>query len=100
VQDNGSALSACPSWTTNPRQPVAGGSPNEPLMSSTAIFFPASNGNVYQISTTDGQLVGTAFTVESGVQLGGISTEDLTQLYVGTSTGRTYRINLTNGNLP
>lgn len=100
VEDNGVALSACSTWTTNPRSPVVGGSPNQPLISDTAIFYPASNGNIYQINPADGTLVGAPLTVESGIQLGGISTEDLTQLYVGTNSGRTYRINLNGGNLP
>jgi len=72
-------------------------------VTGTAIFFPGSDGKIYQINTVDGQLYGGTghpFTVESGTALGGISTEDFTQLYVGTSTGRTYRINLVGGNLP
>jgi hypothetical protein len=100
VEDNGSALTACSSWSVNPRSPAAGSSPSQPLISDTAIFYPAADGKIYQINPADGTLVGTAFTVESGIQLGGISTEDLTQLYVGSNSGRTYRINLDNGNLP
>src|SRR2546421_4036687 len=101
VQDNGSALVACPSWTTNPR--TGSSTLAEPLVTGTAIFFPVSTGIIYQLNTSDGTLYGGTghpFTVESGVALGGISTEDWTQLYVGTSSGRSYRINLTGGNLP
>jgi hypothetical protein len=107
VQDNGSALVGCPGWSTNPRSPVASAALAQPLVTGTAIFFPVSDGSggkIYQINTSDGTLYGGTghpFTVESGtVTLGGISTEDLTQLYVGTSTARSYRINLTGGNLP
>lgn len=102
VQDTGAALSPCSDWPTNPRL-VAAGAVSQPLVTGTAIFFPASNGRIYQINTSDGQLylgTGTPFTVESGTALGGISTDDHTQLFVGTSTGRTYRINLNGGNLP
>jgi outer membrane protein assembly factor BamB len=77
------------------------------MVAETAIFLPGSDGKIYQLNTSDGTLYlgdGRPFTVESGVALGGLSTEDGTQLYVGTSsgtsTGRSYRINLTNGNLP
>jgi len=101
VQDNGSALVACPSWTTNPR--TGSSTLAEPLVTGTAIFFPVSTGIIYQLNTSDGALYGGTghpFTVESGVALGGLSTEDWTQLYVGTSSGRSYRINLTGGNLP
>jgi len=101
VQDNGSALVACPSWTTNPR--TGSTTLGEPLVTGTAIFYPVSDGNIYQINTSDGTLYGGTghpFMVESGVTLGGISTEDWTQLYIGTSSGRSYRINLTGGNLP
>ena len=105
LQDNGSALIDCPTpnnWPTNPRL-VTSGAVAEPLATGTAIFLPGSDGKIYQINTTDGQLyqgTGTPFTVESGIALGGLSTEDWTQLYVGTSSGRSYRINLTGGNLP
>jgi len=101
VQDNGSALVACPSWTTNPR--TGSSTLAEPLVLGTAIFFPVSTGIIYQLNTSDGALYGGTghpFTVESGVAPGGLSTEDGTQLYVGTSSGRSYRINLTGGNLP
>jgi hypothetical protein len=109
VEDTGSTLRAClnTDWSTNPQSPVASAVLAQPLVTGTAIFFPvsdASGGKIYQINTSDGQLyqtTGHPFTVESGtVTLGGISTEDLTQLYVGTSTARSYRINLTGGNLP
>jgi hypothetical protein len=99
VQDNGLSLIACTDWATNPRL-ITTGTAAQPMVTSTAIFFPGSDGKVYQINTSTGQLVGTAFTVETGIALGGISTEDATQLYVGTSTGRSYRINLVGGNLP
>jgi len=79
----------------------------EPLVTGTAIFFPCTTSTntavIYQINTSDGSLYGGTghpLTIETSTALGGISTEDLTQLYVGTGTGRTYRINLTGGNLP
>ena len=101
VQDTGAGFTNCADWTAaNPRIPVAAGTLAQPMVTDTAIFFPGSDGKIYQISTTDGTLVGTPFTVESGTALGGVSTEDLTQLYVGTSTARSYRINLNGGNLP
>jgi len=102
VYDNSVVLSPCSDWPTNPRT-VTSGAVAQPLVTGTAIFFPASDGKIYQINTTDGQLylgTGRPFTVESGIALGGLSTEDWTQLYVGTSSGRSYRINLTGGNLP
>jgi hypothetical protein len=102
VQDSGAALTACSDWATNPRL-VTAGAVTQPMVLGTAIFFPGSDGTVYQLNTSDGQLylgTGTPFTVEAGTALGGLSTEDGTQLYVGTSGGRTYRINLTGGNLP
>jgi len=112
VQDSGSALAGCSNWPTNP-QTLSSASPAvtctaaEPLVTGTAIFFPCTtstnNAVIYQINTTDGSLyqgTGRPLTVETTASLGGISTEDLTQLYVGTSTGRTYRINLSSGNLP
>ena len=103
ANDTGSALVACSAWPTNPRIPVTNGTLAQPMVTDTAIFFPGSDGRIYQINTSDGTLkdgTGRPFTVETGTALGGLSTEDLTQLYVGTSTGRTYRINLTGGNLP
>jgi outer membrane protein assembly factor BamB len=112
VQDSGSAMAGCSNWPTNP-QTLSSASPAvtctaaEPLVTGTAIFFPCTtstnNAVIYQINTTDGALyqgTGRPLTVETTASLGGISTEDLTQLYVGTSTGRTYRINLSSGNLP
>ena len=117
VEDNGSSFVSCSDlsipisrrWSTNPSIPVTSGTSAEPLLTSTAIFFPSwvtpsGDGKIYQINTADGTLYGGTghpFTVETGpVTLGGLSTEDWTQLYVGTSTGRSYRINLTGGNLP
>ena len=101
MQDTGAALqNSCSGWTTNPRLVTGTTSVSQPLLIDTAIFFPGSDGKLYQISTADGTLVGSGFVVESGIRLGGLSTEDWTQLYVGTSSGRSYRINLTGGNLP
>jgi outer membrane protein assembly factor BamB len=112
VTDNGSALVGCSDWPTNP-QTLSSASPAvtctaaEPLVTGTAIFFPCTTSTntavIYQINTSDGSLYGGTghpLTIETSTALGGISTEDLTQLYVGTGTGRTYRINLTGGNLP
>ena len=109
VQDNGTSFAACTGWGTNPSIPVPNGTSAEPLLTATAIFFPSwvspGDGKIYQINTADGTLhVGSTnnpLTVETGpVTLGGLSSEDWTQLYVGTSNGRTYRINLSGGNLP
>ena len=102
VQDSGASLTACSNWATNPRL-VTSGAVAQPMVIGTAIFFPGSDGKIYQINTSDGQLylgTGTPFTVETGTALGALSTEDATQLFVGTSSGRTYRIDLNGGNLP
>jgi hypothetical protein len=103
VHDNGTALTGCANWTNaNPRL-ITTGAVSQPMVTDTAIFFPGADGKIYQVNTSDGLLYqgdGKPFTVETGVALGGLSTEDLTQLYVGTSTGRSYRINLVGGNLP
>lgn len=102
VQDTGAALTPCSDWPVNPRL-VTSGAVSQPMVIGTAIFFPGSDGRVYQVNTSDGQLylgTGTPFTVEAGTALGGLSTEDTSQLFVGTSGGRTYRIDLNGGNLP
>jgi hypothetical protein len=106
VQDTGAALQdSCSGWgaggtATNPRLVPGTTAASQPLLIGTALFFPGSDGKLYQISTADGTLVGSGFVVESGIRLGGVSTEDWTQLYVGTTSGRSYRINLVGGNLP
>ncbi|MEK6562665.1 MAG: PQQ-binding-like beta-propeller repeat protein, partial [Candidatus Binatota bacterium] len=89
VQDNGASGSVV--WTT----PVAG--PGTPLLLEK-IFVGSSDGTVHQLTLT-----GTdekQFTVETGVTVGDVSTEDTGQIFVGTSTGKLYKINLTNGALP
>jgi outer membrane protein assembly factor BamB len=102
VQDTGAFLTACSDWPVNPRT-VTTGVVAQPMASETAIFLPGTDGKIYQVNTSDGALYqddGRPFTVESGVALGGLSTEDGTQLFVGTTSGRSYRIDLVDGNLP
>jgi hypothetical protein len=100
VEDSGTSLTPCSDWTVQNPRIVTSGAVAQPLLLGTAIFFPGGDGRLYQIDTANGLLVGSGFTVQSGVALGGLSTEDGTQLFVGTSTGRTYRIDLVGGNLP
>lgn len=59
-EDSGSALTACSGWSVNLRSPAAGSSPSQPLISDTAIFYPAADGKIYRINPADGTLVGTA----------------------------------------
>jgi hypothetical protein len=100
VEDSGTSLTPCSDWTVQNPRIVTSGAVAQPLLLGTAIFFPGGDGRLYQIDTANGLLLGSGFTVQSGVALGGLSTEDGTQLFVGTSTGRTYRIDLVGGNLP
>lgn len=102
LQDSGSALTPCADWSVNPRT-VTTGNTSQPLVLDSAIFYPGSDGKVYQVNTADGQLyegTGHPVTLESGILLGGISTEDGTQLFIGTNSGRTFRVDLVSGNLP
>jgi outer membrane protein assembly factor BamB len=96
VQDNGGSGSACTGWTvTN----VPGAA--TPLLLDK-LFVGANDGTIRQINLgtgVDEKQFPAASTLD-GTPLGAISTETGNELFVGTSGGKIFKINLTSGALP
>ena len=103
--DVGFDADLCADWPTNPVTPLPGGFVAQPLMGDTQLWFGGTDGQVHQIGLVDGSLHPTPFLLESGVTLGGVSAEVswdgyITGMYVGSGSGRVYKIDLSTGSLP
>jgi len=90
-KDTGAAAGACANWTAD--STVAGAS--TPLLLDK-LFVGSTDGNVYQIDPATGGTPERSFAVPGGGTVGSPSTEDGTQLFVGTSGGKIFKINLVN----
>jgi outer membrane protein assembly factor BamB len=102
LQDNGSSASPCAGWGGWPvyaRTPVAGAST---ILLMDYIFVGSSDGKVHQLDVSTGA-DGTPFPAAStldGTQVGDVSTETGGEIFVGTSGGHIFKINLVGGALP
>jgi hypothetical protein len=110
VDDTGNNFTRCPEWPTNPIYQHSAGADNDPtgatplasgmLLEPHLWFGGGDNGSdhfglgtIFQLSTTDGAREKT-FALDSTF-LGDMSVaEAATALFVGSSSGRIYRINL------
>jgi hypothetical protein len=99
VDDVGATAALCPEWPVNPRRPVASGTVSVPLVGDLALWVGGSDGRLHELNLGTGA-VDRTFLVESAATLGDVSTDDLSRLYVGSSSGRVYRIDLIGGSLP
>jgi hypothetical protein len=88
VQDNGGTGSI--QWTT------AVTAPSTPLPMSTLLYVGSSDGKVHQLSLSDGyDDPAKRYTVGSGTyQVGDVSTETLTEIFVPTTEGKLYKLPL------
>jgi hypothetical protein len=105
VDDNGTSAAACAGWTVNT---VAAAS--TPLLLNK-LFVGSSDGKVHQINITPGASFGadekqvnvdlTGCAGPGPCTVGDVSTETAGEIFVGTSAGKIYRINLNgSGELP
>jgi hypothetical protein len=90
VQDSGASGSACAGWTP----PVVAGAST--LLLLDKIYVGSSDGKVHQIDPSNGvdEKQFPAATTLDGTQVGDVSTESSTELFVGTAAGKLYKIPL------
>jgi hypothetical protein len=93
----------CGDWTTNP-QAQSGVTFTAVVLGDGALFMGGSDGKLYQVDSTTGARV-KRFTVEDGVSLGAPSAQvdgfgNVVALYVGSNSGKVYKITLSGSNLP
>jgi outer membrane protein assembly factor BamB len=85
-------------WST---RPVAGGTVSQLLPGDTAMWVGGSDGRLYQLNLTTGAQEGAAFVVGGGtLSVGPVSTETGFELYVTTTDGMVYKVDLGGGSLP
>ena len=84
-------------WKT---RPVASGTVAQMLPANTSLWVGGSNGTLYQLSLATGAVT-TTLTIGAGtLSVGPVSTETTGELYVGTTDGTLYKIQLTGESLP
>jgi hypothetical protein len=89
VQDG----AACPGWPAGGRPVGASGAP---LLMNGYLYVGATDGKLHQLRVTDGLDVGTPFpasgTLDGTFTLGDVSSETGSEVFIGTSSGRIFKI--------
>jgi hypothetical protein len=91
VQDNGASGSTCGGWT-----PPAVAGASTLLLLNNKIYVGSSDGKLHQINTATGvdEKQFPAASTLDGTQLGDVSTQSSTEVFVGTAAGKLYKIPL------
>ncbi|HEY7647760.1 MAG TPA: hypothetical protein VID04_02050 [Methylomirabilota bacterium] len=91
VQDNGASGTACGGWTA---PAVAGAS--SVLLLNNKIYVGSSDGKLHQVNTSTGadEKQFPAASTLDGTQVGDVSTQSSTEVFVGTAAGKLYKIPL------